>query len=52
MRSAGKMSREDVLTRELDLLESYRNGLINGVDIRKFLLEEVGLSDKDTDILM
>ena len=49
---SGKMSREDALAQELDLLESYRKGVINGVDIRSFLLDEVGLSERETNKLM
>lgn len=52
MINAGKMTREEALRQEETMLSSFEKGIINNVDIKKFLLDELGLSPKECDQLL
>ncbi len=49
MINAGKMSREEALRQEEAMLCSFEKGVINGVAIEKFLIDELGLRRNECD---
>ena len=49
---AGKMTREEALKQEEELLDSFESGIINGVNIREFLLNDIGLSEREVDRIL
>ena len=47
MINAGKMTREEALKQEEAMLASYKNGVVNNVNVEEFCMHQMGFSKRE-----